>query len=248
MAGNTDVYDQITNTPGTPANSFEVGLDVKRLGATGFTNIPDITDLNPVSTPKTRGRETYASKGNSRASKYAEDLTTTVNIEIVRDDAGQWQPELVDLVKAARSLGAANRRAYRVYDLKGADYQFEAIASIGMAFSGTGWDDSKWATITFSPYSAANWDIPNPVNAGVIPTISQVLPATAAAGATVVIQGDMFSAATAVKFGAVAASSFQILSDNTITAVVPAGTTATSYPVTVTSANGTSVAAPWTHA
>jgi len=248
MAGPTDVYDQITNTPGTPANSFELGLDVKRLGAAGFTNIPDITDLAPTSTPKTRQRETYAAKGNDSASKYAENLTTTVNIEIVRDDAGQWQPALVDLHKASKAVGEKNRRVYRVYDLLGADYAFEAIGSVGFAFSGTGWDDAKWATITFSPYGKPNWDIANPVLAGVIPTISQVLPLTAATGATVVLQGDMFTGATAVKFGAVAATSFQVLSDNTITAVVPAGTAATSYPITVTSVNGTSVASPFTHA
>lgn len=245
MAAFDEAFDSIVNTPGTPANSFELCLDVKPLGGGGFVNIPDITDLNPVGTPKNRNRQSYASKGNDAANKYGENVQTTVNIEIVRDDAGQWQPALVDLVHAARSLGALNRREYRVYDGLGADYQFSAIGAVGFSFSGTDWDSAKWATITFAPYGPANYDIANPTALGVVPVVTGALPAAAAATTVLVIQGDGFTGATGVTIGGVAATSVTVLADNLIRCVVPAGS-AGSAPIIVTTPNGPSAAFPYT--
>ncbi|TMD03065.1 MAG: hypothetical protein E6J01_17120, partial [Chloroflexi bacterium] len=75
-----------------------------------------------------------------------------------------------------------------------------------------------------------------PVVTGVSPTSG-----TTGGGTTVTITGTGFTGATAVKFGTVAAASFTVNSDSSITAVSPAEASAT-VDVTVTTANGTSAA------
>ncbi|MET8629840.1 IPT/TIG domain-containing protein [Kitasatospora sp. NPDC004669] len=56
-----------------------------------------------------------------------------------------------------------------------------------------------------------------------IPVIDSVSPVSGAAGSVVTLTGSGFSGATAVRFGAVVASSFKTVSDTQITATVPAG-------------------------
>ena len=74
-----------------------------------------------------------------------------------------------------------------------------------------------------------------------VPTVTGVVPLIGAAtgGNQVAISGTDFLFATAVKFGATAATSFTISSDNQIIATVPAGAAGT-VDVTVTNAAGTS--------
>ena len=64
-----------------------------------------------------------------------------------------------------------------------------------------------------------------------------------AGNTTVTIDGDGFTGATAVNFGALAAASFTVNSDNSITAVTPAEATGT-VDVSVTTANGTTDITP----
>ncbi|MGK8508114.1 beta strand repeat-containing protein [Nocardia asiatica] len=73
-----------------------------------------------------------------------------------------------------------------------------------------------------------------------VPTLASVVPNTGPVegGDTVVLTGTNLTGATAVRFGAVAAGSFSVLSDTQISAVVPAGTG--TVPVTVVTPTGTS--------
>ncbi len=72
------------------------------------------------------------------------------------------------------------------------------------------------------------------------PAVSAVSPTTGSAGAVVTITGTGFTGATAVSFGATAASSFTVVSDTQITATAPAGSG--SVDITVTTPAGTSPA------
>ena len=74
------------------------------------------------------------------------------------------------------------------------------------------------------------------------PIVSHVEPRSGsiAGGETVTIEGENFSAASAVNFGTVAASSFTVGSDKKITATVPASTTAGAVDITVTTLAGVS--------
>ncbi len=55
------------------------------------------------------------------------------------------------------------------------------------------------------------------------PTVSNFTPTSAATGATVTINGNNFTGATAVRFGGIAATSFTVINNNQIEAVVGAG-------------------------
>lgn len=74
------------------------------------------------------------------------------------------------------------------------------------------------------------------------PTIQHVTPdrGPSAGGNRVQINGAGFTGATAVEFGSVAATSFQVDSDQAITAIAPAEPSKTTVQVTVTTPNGTS--------
>lgn len=76
-----------------------------------------------------------------------------------------------------------------------------------------------------------------------VPTVSGIDPASGSAygGTTVTVIGTGFTGATAVAFGDVAAASFRVESDTTITATSPAGTVGT-VDLTVTTAGGTTAA------
>jgi hypothetical protein len=78
-------------------------------------------------------------------------------------------------------------------------------------------------------------------NAAPAPTVSGITPASgpSSGGTVVVITGSNFTGATAVSFGTIAATSFTINSDSSITAVAPAQTAAT-VDVTVTTYSATS--------
>jgi hypothetical protein len=75
------------------------------------------------------------------------------------------------------------------------------------------------------------------------PTVTSVTPSTgpSAGGNTVTITGTGFTGATSVTFGGVAATSFTVVNDTTITSVVPSGS-AGAVSVIVTTAVGSNAA------
>lgn len=243
---NHDVWDAIAATDGTPAQGFEMLLDIVLPNGTTVTTA-DVADLNPAFTAKTRARNTYASKGVDQALKYGDNLVLTWNHEPVRDANGAYQPELDALIQAARKNGRENILTLRVYDALGADYAFEAQFAISVTLSGTGWDDKRWYAITATQYTPVAW-ITNPVLTGNVPVLSSAAPSGAETGDTVIISGRNFTDATgagAVKFGNVAGTNATALSDTILSVTVPAGS-AGSAPITVTNGEGTSEPLPYT--
>lgn len=217
---NHDVWDAVAATDGTPANSFEFLADLKIGGA--FRRFADVTNMNPAFTPKTRARQTYAQKGVDAAIKYGESIVVTWDHEVIRDENGQYQPELQDLIDAAKANGQANLRELRFYDALGADYAFAGKWAIGVTRTNTDWDSAAMFTITATLYTFDGW-IVNPVLTGNVPLIDAIDPSGAAAGATVYITGSEFTGMTAVTFGGTAATTKAVINDGLITAVVPAG-------------------------
>jgi len=96
-------------------------------------------------------------------------------------------------------------------------------------------ENSSWTPFTYT-WAEALKDIN-----GSAPTVSKLSPSSGstAGGNTVTITGSGFTGATKVAFGAVAATSFKVVSDTEITAVAPAQAAAAHY-VFVTTASGQS--------
>lgn len=252
MPANSDVWDAVEQTDGTPANSFELLVAVKAAGSPSFTVSADVTNVNPAFTPKSRNRETYAAKGSDSMSKYGDTLALSFDVELIRDENGAFQPFVQDLIDASKVFGAANRRTIRFYDALGADYAYEAEYAITVSRSGTSWDEAAYMTVTAQRYGRGEW-ITNPVLVGNVPILTAANPSGAAATASVYIEGVNFfldgvadvSGASSVKFGATNAASYTVVSDSLIVAVVPAGS-AGSAPITVTNSAGVSAALPYT--
>jgi hypothetical protein len=78
-----------------------------------------------------------------------------------------------------------------------------------------------------------------------VPSISSISPETGESGDTITINGQNFTGATAVAFGATPATSFVVVSDTVITAVVPT-LADDEYDVVVTTPNGASNAEVFT--
>ena len=78
-----------------------------------------------------------------------------------------------------------------------------------------------------------------------VPVINSFTPTTGGNGTTVTITGTNFTGATAVAFGGIAAASFTVVSNATITAVP--STSGASGDVSVTNANGTGAKSGFTH-
>lgn len=247
---NHDVWDAIAQQAGTPAASFEFLLDLYLGGS--FQRSADVTNVNPAFTAKSRARQTYAAKGVDKALKYGDNLVLTFEVEAVRDANGAYQPWLQDLLNASKANGLSNVRRLRAYDALGADYAFDADFSISATRTNADWDSAAFFTITATQYLFRGW-ITNPVLTGNVPIIESVTPAQAATGATVYIEGEYFmpggvavAGAAGVKFGGTNATSYAVINDGLITAVVPAVAVG-SAPIIVThQTTGASAAFPWT--
>ena len=71
----------------------------------------------------------------------------------------------------------------------------------------------------------------------VVPSITNFTPTSGPVGTSVTINGNSFTGATAVKFGGVVATSYQVINDQKVDALVPSG--AVTGPISVTTPGGT---------
>lgn len=163
-------------------------------------------------------------------------------------DSTAYDPGQEILRKAARGMGAANRLKVRVYEMEPEGPRVEAYSGYCLVtWSPDGGNMEALDTVSFALVGQGKCsEIAHPEGVTALPAIQSVLPSGAAATDTVVIEGAHFTGITGptgVKFGAVNATSYTVLSDSTILAVVPAGA-AGSAPVTA----GTGTAFPYTRA
>lgn len=144
----------------------------------------------------------------------------------------------------------------RAYDKDGGarGWKFQAIVEIAAASTGVA--DLRAITATFTMdgdtvTKMTSSDIAAAIASTDVPVLLSALPSGAATGAQVTITGQGFKAggvdASSVKFAAVSATVFTVVSDSSIVAVVPSGS-AGSAPITVTNTNGTSSALAYTRA
>ena len=81
----------------------------------------------------------------------------------------------------------------------------------------------------------------SPLAFTVVPSITSFSPTSGPVGTSVTITGNSFTKATSVTFGGVAATSYQVISDTEVHALVPTG--AVTGPIAVTTAGGTGTSA-----
>lgn len=147
-----------------------------------------------------------------------------------------------ELVRACvGQFGDDSRIHVRWYDTDGGSDAWSADSIVELSRSSTAVADLMAMQATFTLDGTVT-SIDNPYSAAVAAVLTSALPSAAAADALVTITGQHFTgtvASTGVKFGATAATSWVVVSDSTIVAVMPAGS-AGSAAVTVTNASGVS--------
>jgi hypothetical protein len=221
-------------------------LDVSSDG-TNWVKLGAITDLAPTESPTTQAADTYDTNGFNAFEKtmtawqiVAKFLMPTTGS--VPSDAGQA------LISATRfQFGSAARIYARWYDRNGGTDAWAGVALVDWNQSKTGVADIGEVTATFKGDGVLE-QITNPYASTSVPTISAATPSGAVAGGQVQITGAGFIgtiASTGVKFGAVSATSWIVISDSLIVAVMPAGSSG-SAAVVVTNASGASSALPYT--
>lgn len=132
----------------------------------------------------------------------------------------------------------------RYFDRTGGVEAFEGWGYT--SWENQGGDPNTEQTVNFTVSGdGALVPITNPWATNVVAAVATATPSAVAVGGLVRITGAGFTGATSVKFGAVTATVTDIVNDNLIEAVMPAGS-AGSAPVTVVNATGTSNALPYT--
>lgn len=132
--------------------------------------------------------------------------------------------------KTRRTPGQKVSARAAVIDVFDADYTERRKRKVIDHVDVTPNGDIVWAgtDIAGYPFMAdiiSDYDVLETVNeADVAPTLTSASPTTGAAGATVTLTGSGFLGATQVRFGSTNATSFNVVSNTSITAVVPAGT------------------------
>lgn len=141
----------IAPTQGDNGNSFEWLWDISSdTESPTWLNVPDITGLTPAAPPKLKDDTTYANKGQTSQTKTGEDFTLQVQVKGVKDETGEFQPELIALITAADSTGDDNVIAYRYYHATSAALAYQGTATVEWTRANTDNDSVEFFSFTLT--------------------------------------------------------------------------------------------------
>lgn len=214
--------------------------------ATTWVPFKGINDLNPPVSPTLVAADDYDSDGWNSFEKTMQSWILTIKA-LRKTVAGAFDPGQ-ELVRAAQLQFGDGARVYvRWYDRNGAPEAFQGQALVGWAPSKTGVADLDEVTVTLTGDGALT-PIENPGTAATVPLLVSASPTGVAAGGQVEIIGSGFTgviSTTGVKFGATNATSWLVISDSVLVAVMPAGS-AGAANIVVTNSVGASTPLAYT--
>ncbi len=220
------VTDTVSETVTYTATDTTDGIPLQQTATVAFAP--------PSSLPVDAAQSTvYASP-----SSVPDDGATPATIEVTLLDS-QGSPVSGKTVTLTQSSGASSAisPASGVSDSSGM-VTFTVTDAVPETVTYTAADTTDGITLP----QTATVDFVAAVTTTAAPVVTSISPTSgpAAGGTTVTITGSGFTNAYAAYFGAVAATSFDPISDSQITAVSPAGTSGDTVDVTVDTGNGTS--------
>lgn len=232
------------------ARRYRVDVTTDLTLAGSFSQVKKITDFDPNVTPNLEDASAYDTNGISAVEPTMQDATPTMtflsNIVSSVRDPGQGI-----LLAAVGQFGTAARVGLRWYDVNGLAGQDNGSAVIipSVKRAQSGYKNLEAVTVTCRITDGTlNLGIANPIAGATVPVITSVTPSGAGAAAAIAIQGSNFTGttgATHVTIGGVNATSYTVISDSLVIAVMPAGS-AGSAPVIVTNVAGASASFPYT--
>lgn len=216
-------------------------LEVSADGSTNWLKLGGLNDLNDSITPNKQDSSNYDSDGWE-----AKEITMqgwSVQAKFNRQADSDVEDPAAALLRACRGqFGDAARVYVRWYSTTlTSEPAWKGRAIVELNKSKTGVADLNEMQLTLDGDGELS-SITNPYAPALAPVVVSASPSGVAVGGQVTIVGQGFTgtvASTGVKFGATAATSWVLLGDSTIVAVMPAGS-AGSAAITVTNATGVS--------
>lgn len=135
---------------GSVGMSYEYGLDVNTGTEASpiWSNIPDITGLNPNMSDQTADGTTYANKGQTDNTKIGRDFAPEFSAKPVADNQGLMQPALEKLVAAAEQNGTGNVVGIRLYSFRFKSLAWSGHVGVGYSRANTGNADAELLAFT----------------------------------------------------------------------------------------------------
>lgn len=238
-----------TTTDAELARRIAVDLSVD---ATNWLTLFGKDDVNPTITPNKQDRSTYENGGWKGYTITQQEASLQVKFYLQSSNAILDATQLM-LFDRVGQFGNNARIWVRWYDSQGRDDHaaWYGYAIVEIAKSKTGVPDLDEYTVTFTIDGVLTKMTASQIAGAIAATAPVILsagPTAVAQGGQVVINGSGFTstvATTGVKFGATNATSWLVVSDSTIVAVMPAGA-AGAANIVVTNSVGASAAFPYT--
>lgn len=207
-----------------------------------WVNLKGLSDFNPSENPTNQAADTYDTNGYNQFEKTMTGWSLAAKflrpINAGAYDAGQ------ELVRTTRFQFGTSARIYvRWFDKNGSTDAYSGLALVSWTPSKTSVADVEEVSVTFTGDGTLT-QISNPYSTTLLPVITAITPSGVAAAGSVLIQGANFTGVvitTGVKFGGTNATSFSLINDQQIIAVLPAGSAGT-VTVLVTTTAGASTA------
>lgn len=247
----TTIYDTTAPSKGSVALAHQRLARLKVGGV--FINITgDINNLalNPSKIPV--AREVYGTKGRTSEDIIGYNYAPTFNVEVVRDPVTKQivaaQAWFKDLVKAAFSEGAANKREFQFFtDALDEDMPvLEGTFSVAYSEANTGFADKAVVTFTLASDGVVE-QIPSPLAGTGNPILESATPAGLTVGDLIAVRGYKLGSAVSATIDGAAVTELRVVDDYTLVLQIPA-TVSGSAPIIVTNSVGASAALPYTAA
>lgn len=227
------------------ARRFKVDVSADNVSWVPFAAM---TDFAPTESPTYQSTANYDNAGFDSFEKTMTAWQLVIKADRpVNPSTGLFDPGQELIRQAQFQFGSAARSYVRWYDRNGAPEAKSGYALVEWNQSKTGTADLEEVTATFKGDGVLNF-ITNPWNSVAAPVVTSATPSGVAAGGLVRIQGAKFTGtvpATGVKFGGIAATSWDVVSDSLIEAVMPAGSAGAAV-ITVTNTVGSSASFAYT--
>lgn len=234
----------MTGTVSALARRFTVQVSTDNAS---WLTVNGLEDFAPDIKPTFQSTNFYETNGWESSSKNLQGGSVVLKF-IRRFTAGTPDPGQEVLRAAYDQFGTTGHVYVQWFDRNTGQEARGGWAWVEWKPSKTATADNEEITVTLTAdggfAALANVTITNPV-----PVITSVTPSGVGTGGMIEIEGSYFTGtiAAGVKINAIAATSFILVSDQVITAILPSST-AGSAPVTVQNAAGTSASFPYTRA
>lgn len=236
--------------------SFEWGLDIN-LGTYGspvWQPFRRISGFTPSYPPTTADVTTYDDRGASNNEITGRGFACAFTAQANRNPStGLYLPEIESIIAAGKAKGEGAVRDIRFYHKPdiGAAHPNEAgraQVTVDVSRQNTGNSETEVYSVSLTG-KGEHEPIVNPFTgwATTAPVLATVTPAGLGTGGLVIINGSGLLGATVVKFGTPNATSFQVISNAAIAAVLPSGS-AGQVAITVTTPGGVSAPLNYTRA